>query len=87
MWCSGSTHSQRSSGATPRFQAEAMALAPWFDGVSTTGFGSPIVPDVNNTVSPSPAPTSPATARKAETSTSGNRGSTGTSTAPARAHA
>ena len=29
-WKSGSTHSQRSSGATPRFQAEATALASKF---------------------------------------------------------
>jgi hypothetical protein len=38
--------SQRSSGSTPRFSAFASALAWKLPYVSSTGFGSPVVPDV-----------------------------------------
>ena len=50
MWNSGSTHSQRSSGSVPIPAADAAAAASWLPTVSSTGLGSPVVPDVNSTV-------------------------------------
>ena len=48
MWYIGRVTSQRSSGTTPRRNAEATALACRFPAVSLTTFGSPVVPEVNN---------------------------------------
>ncbi len=49
-WWSGSGQSQRSPGSTPRASAEAAALAAWLPKVSSTGLGSPVVPEVWMTV-------------------------------------
>ncbi len=50
MWKRGSTHSQRSPGSVPIPAQAAAAAASWLPAVSSTGFGSPVVPEVNSTV-------------------------------------
>src|SRR5215213_2557485 len=94
-------HSQRSSRSTPRFHADATALAKKFRYVSSTGFGAAVVPEVwitaktasgssssrSGTSASSPVGRSRTTSRAPAVGGSASRVLSGTSTAPSRGSA